>query len=71
MEAVVHSKSQKMKKVGPNLYRGARGRYYLPVKRAGKQFRWSVKTRGKTAKINRRSISRANGGHAGPREERK
>jgi hypothetical protein len=34
-----------MKKVGPNLYRAPSGRYYLLVKRAGKQFRRSLKTK--------------------------
>jgi hypothetical protein len=35
---------RRFKKVGPNLYRDAAGRYYLLVKRAGKQFRRSLKT---------------------------
>jgi integrase len=48
MEAVVHSKSRSMKKVGPNLYRAASGRYYLLVKRSGKQFRRSLKTKDAT-----------------------
>lgn len=35
---------KRFKKVGPNLYRDAAGRYYLLVKRGGKQFRRSLKT---------------------------
>jgi integrase len=35
---------KRFKKVGPNLYRDAVGRYYLLVKRGGKQFRRSLKT---------------------------
>ena len=34
----------RFKKVGPNLYRDAAGRYYLLVKKGGKQFRRSLKT---------------------------
>jgi hypothetical protein len=43
-----------MKKVGPNLYRAHTGRYYLLVKRAGKQFRRSLKT--KDAKLAKRRL---------------
>jgi hypothetical protein len=43
-----------MKKVGPNLYRTPSGRYYLLVKRAGKQFRRSLKT--KDAKLAKRRL---------------
>src|SRR4051794_26376728 len=39
-----HDGKQRFKKVGPNLYRDAAGRYYLLVKRGGKQFRRSLKT---------------------------
>jgi len=39
-----HNGKQRFKKVGPNLYRDAAGRYYLLVKRGGKQFRRSLKT---------------------------
>ncbi len=35
---------KRFKKVGPNLYRDTAGRYYLLVKRGGKQFRRSLKT---------------------------
>src|SRR5437763_16544761 len=35
---------KRCKKVGPNLYRDSVGRYYLLVKRGGKQFRRSLKT---------------------------
>src|SRR6266480_7743925 len=35
---------KRFKKVGPNLYRDSVGRYYLLVKRGGKQFRRSLKT---------------------------
>jgi integrase len=35
---------KRFKKVGPNLYRDAAGRYYLLVKKSGKQFRRSLKT---------------------------
>jgi integrase len=35
---------KRFQKVGPNLYRDATGRYYVFVKRAGKQFRRSLKT---------------------------
>jgi integrase len=40
----VHNGKRRFKKVAPNLYRDAAGRYYLLVKRAGKQFRRSLKT---------------------------
>src|SRR5438874_10861454 len=40
----VHNRKQRFKKVGPNLYRDSVGRYYLLVKRGGKQFRRSLKT---------------------------
>jgi integrase len=36
--------TQRFKKVGPNLYRDTAGRYYLLVKKSGKQFRRSLKT---------------------------
>lgn len=36
--------SSRFKRVGPNLYRDAAGRYYLLTKRSGKQFRRSLKT---------------------------
>src|SRR6266496_6487418 len=39
-----HNGKQRFKKVGPNLYRDAAGRYYLLVKKGGKQFRRSLKT---------------------------
>jgi integrase len=39
-----HNSTQRFKKVGPNLYRDPAGRYYLLVKRSGKQFRRSLKT---------------------------
>ena len=39
----VHN-GKRFKKVGPNLYRDSVGRYYLLVKRGGKQFRRSLKT---------------------------
>jgi integrase len=39
-----HGGQKRFKKVAPNLYRDAAGRYYLLVKRAGKQFRRSLKT---------------------------
>jgi integrase len=39
-----HNGKQRFKKVGPNLYRDAAGRYYLLVKKSGKQFRRSLKT---------------------------
>ena len=39
-----HGRKIRFKKVAPNLYRDAAGRYYLLVKRAGKQFRRSLKT---------------------------
>ncbi len=39
-----HNGNGRFKKVAPNLYRDAAGRYYLLVKRAGKQFRRSLKT---------------------------
>lgn len=45
MESVDHGKSQFLKKVGPNLYRTDSGIYYLLVKRGGKQFRRSLKTK--------------------------
>jgi integrase len=35
---------KRFKKVGPNLYRDSAGRYYLLVKKSGKQFRRSLKT---------------------------
>jgi ribosomal protein L35 len=35
---------KRFKKVGPNLYRDPAGRYYLLVKKSGKQFRRSLKT---------------------------
>ena len=35
---------KRFKKVGPNLYRDLAGRYYLLVKKSGKQFRRSLKT---------------------------
>ena len=35
---------QRFKKVGPNLYRDSACRYYLLVKKSGKQFRRSLKT---------------------------
>src|SRR5207245_9861049 len=35
---------KRFRKVAPNLYRDAAGRYYLLVKRGGKQFRRSLKT---------------------------
>src|SRR5439155_16699377 len=35
---------KRFKKVGPNLYRDSVGRYYLLVKKSGKQFRRSLKT---------------------------
>jgi integrase len=35
---------KRFKKVAPNLYRDAAGRYYLLVKKSGKQFRRSLKT---------------------------
>jgi integrase len=35
---------KRFQKVGPNLYRDGTGRYYVFVKRAGKQFRRSLKT---------------------------
>jgi integrase len=40
-----HDEKKRFKKVAPNLYRDAAGRYYLLVKRAGKQFRRSLKTK--------------------------
>jgi integrase len=39
-----HNGKRRFKKVGPNLYRDAAGRYYLLVKRSGKQFRRSLNT---------------------------
>src|SRR5205814_4609484 len=39
----VHN-GKRFKKVGPNLYRDSVGRYYLLVKRGGKQFRRSLNT---------------------------
>jgi integrase len=39
-----HDGKKRFQKVGPNLYRDAAGRYYVFVKRAGKQFRRSLKT---------------------------
>ena len=38
------SNGKRFHKVGPNLYRDSIGRYYLLVKRAGKQFHRSLKT---------------------------
>src|SRR5262245_66357769 len=35
----------RFKRVGPNLYRDSAGRYYLLVKKSGKQFRRSLKTK--------------------------
>ena len=35
---------KRFKRVGPNLYRDTAGRYYLLVKKGGKQFRRSLKT---------------------------
>lgn len=43
-KSAIHGGKQRFKKVGPNLYRDAAGRYYLLVKRGGKQFRRSLKT---------------------------
>jgi integrase len=43
--AVEHSKNPYLKKVGPNLYRASSGTYYLLVKRGGKQFRRSLRTK--------------------------
>jgi len=39
-----HNGKRRFQKVGPNLYRDAAGRYYVFVKKAGKQFRRSLKT---------------------------
>jgi integrase len=39
-----HNGKQRFKKVGSNLYRDLAGRYYLLVKKSGKQFRRSLKT---------------------------
>src|SRR5881392_995166 len=39
-----HNRKQRFKKVAPNLYRDSAGRYYLLVKKSGKQFRRSLKT---------------------------
>jgi integrase len=39
-----HNGKQRFKKVAPNLYRDLAGRYYLLVKKSGKQFRRSLKT---------------------------
>ena len=39
-----HNGKQRFKKVAPNLYRDSAGRYYLLVKKSGKQFRRSLKT---------------------------
>src|SRR5687767_201776 len=39
-----HNGKKRFQKVGPNLYRDTAGRYYVFVKRAGKQFRRSLKT---------------------------
>jgi len=39
-----HNGKQRFKNVGPNLYRDPAGRYYLLVKKSGKQFRRSLKT---------------------------
>jgi len=39
-----HNGKRRFKKVGPNLYRDPAGRYYLLVKKSGKQFRRSLKT---------------------------
>jgi integrase len=40
-----HDEDKRFKKVGPNLYRVASGRYYGFVKKGGKQFRRSLKTK--------------------------
>jgi integrase len=40
----VHNINRRFKRVGPNLYRDSVGRYYLLVKKSGKQFRRSLKT---------------------------
>lgn len=40
----LHNGKQRFKKVGPNLYLDSAGRYYLLVKKSGKQFRRSLKT---------------------------
>jgi len=42
-KAQIHN-GKRFKKVGPNLYRDSAGRYYLLVKKSGKQFRRSLKT---------------------------
>ncbi len=61
-----------MKKVGPNLYRAPSGRYYLLVKRAGKQFRRSLKTKdAKLAKRRLREFQEKAGKLAGTTEDRK
>jgi integrase len=39
-----HDGKKRFKKVGPNLYRDAAGRYYVFAKKGGKQFRRSLKT---------------------------
>jgi integrase len=39
-----HNGKKRFKKVGPNLYRDAVGRYYVFAKKGGKQFRRSLKT---------------------------
>lgn len=41
----VHEADKRFKKVGPSLYRVASGRYYAFVKKGGKQFRRSLKTK--------------------------
>ena len=43
-----HCKGPRFKRVGPNLYRDPVGRYYLLVKKSGKQFRRSLKTKDAT-----------------------
>jgi integrase len=61
-----------MKKVGPNLYRAPSGRYYLLVKRAGKQFRRSLKTKDASlAKRRLREFQEKAGKLTGTTEDRK
>jgi integrase len=43
-ESEIHKARKRFKKVGLNLYRDSLGRYYLLVKKSGKQFRRSLKT---------------------------
>jgi integrase len=72
MDSDVHVSSQAMKKVGPNLYRATTGRYYLLVKRAGKQFRRSLKTKdANLAKRRLREFQEKAGRLAGTTEDRK